>query len=85
MQGARTGITGAAVPQGGHVMNLSRMNRIIGARYDSANNRAFLTVQPGVVLSRLRKELERMSFDTQGGRRSLRHLELLKEAGPVYA
>ena len=85
VQGARTGLTGAAVPRGGHVMNLSRMNRIMGARYDSASNRAFLTVQPGIVLSRLRKELEHMNFDTQGwSEDSLRHLILLKKAGPWF-
>ena len=85
VQGARTGITGAAVPQGGHVINLSKMNRITGARYDSANKRAFLTVQPGVILSRLRKDLERLDLNTQGWpENSLCHLELIKAAGTWF-
>jgi D-lactate dehydrogenase (cytochrome) len=34
VQGGRTGITAGAVPQGGHVLNLSRMNRVLGLRRD---------------------------------------------------
>ncbi len=34
IQGGRTGIAGGSVPEGGHVMNLSRMNRVVGfSRY----------------------------------------------------
>jgi D-lactate dehydrogenase (cytochrome) len=32
VQGARTGITGGAVPRGGCILNLSRMNRFLGLR-----------------------------------------------------
>ena len=48
MQGARTGIAGGAVPLGGHVMSLSRMNRILGMREDGGE--FILGVQPGVLL-----------------------------------
>ena len=65
-QGARTGITGGAVPQGGHILNLSRMDRILGLRHDKAGNGFFVTVQPGVVLSELRAAIEAKSFDTAG-------------------
>lgn len=85
IQGARTGLTGAAVPQGGHIMNLSRMNSIVGARYDSEKRSAFLTVQPGVLLSQLRKNLEHLNFETQGwSNDSLSHLESLKKTGPWF-
>ena len=30
VQGARTGLTGAAVPQGGYILNMSKMNKVIG-------------------------------------------------------
>ena len=30
IQGARTGIAAGAVPNGGHILNLSRMNRMLG-------------------------------------------------------
>ena len=36
IQGARTGITAGAVPEGGHILNLSRMNAITGLRRDPA-------------------------------------------------
>lgn len=51
-QGARTGIAGGAVPQGGHIVNLGRMNRVLGAR---ENDGVFLLrVQPGLLLADLR-------------------------------
>lgn len=63
-QGARTGLAASAVPNGGHIINLSRMNKIVGARYDNLNDRLFLRVQPGVLLSEVRKYLENKSFIT---------------------
>ncbi len=47
-QGARTGIVAGAVPQGGHVLNLSRMNQIGEVDGDS------ITVGPGVTLDVIR-------------------------------
>ena len=66
VQGARTGIAGGAVPDGGHIMNLTRMNNITGMRYDSENGRFYISVQPGVLLSELRETLSKKSFDTGG-------------------
>ena len=65
IQGGRTGLSAAAVPQGGHIINLSRMDRILGARLE-ADGSAFVTVQPGVVLGTLRKALLRGETDTEG-------------------
>ena len=48
LQGSRTGLTAAAVPDGGHVMNLSRMDRVLGCRQDD-QGAFYLTVQPGVL------------------------------------
>lgn len=53
VQGARTGITGGAVPFGGHVVNLSRMNkflRVVGKKEGRA-----IVVQPGILLEEARK------------------------------
>jgi len=49
VQGGRTGITGGCVPEGGLILNLSRMNAIgeIGG--------AQMTVQPGALLADIRK------------------------------
>ncbi|MDD3751580.1 MAG: FAD-binding oxidoreductase, partial [Tissierellia bacterium] len=61
-QGARTGLAASAVPHNGHIINLSKMNKVTGARYDEKADRFFLTVQPGVLLSELRKYLANKSF-----------------------
>ena len=50
VQGARTGITGGAVPAGGVALNLSRMDRILGLRLGPAGT-PLLRVQPGLTLA----------------------------------
>jgi len=64
VQGARTGITGGAVPGGGHVLNLSRMKAVLGLRREAESGDFVLTVQPGVLLSEIQECVERKSFDT---------------------
>jgi D-lactate dehydrogenase (cytochrome) len=64
LQGARTGITAGAVPGQGLILNLSRMKKVLGMRYDESRERFFITVQPGVVLSELREALHHRSLDT---------------------
>lgn len=49
VQGGRTGIVGAAVPDGGHIMNLSHMNRVLSYRVDE-DGRHLLDVEPGTTL-----------------------------------
>jgi D-lactate dehydrogenase (cytochrome) len=63
-QGARTGLAASAVPLGGHILNLNRMNKVIGARYDEKRDKFFLIVQPGVLLTEIRKYLKDKSFLT---------------------
>ena len=65
VQGARTGLAAGAVPQGGHVLNLSRMNRCLGLRQDE-RGRFFVRVQPGLVLSELRKYLAAKAIPADG-------------------
>jgi len=78
-QGARTGLAASAVPFGGHIINLSRMNDIIGASYNEGQDRFFLRVQPGVLLAEIRKHLLNKSFITanwdEESINSLNHLE----------
>jgi D-lactate dehydrogenase (cytochrome) len=66
MQGARTGITGGAVPTGGHILNLSKLNRITGMGWDAERKCFLLSVQPGVQLNQLNKAIAEKSFDTTG-------------------
>jgi D-lactate dehydrogenase (cytochrome) len=62
VQGGRTGVSAGAVPDGGHILNLSRMDRITGMRR-GRDGEFYLRVQPGVVLSRLRRALAAKRFD----------------------
>ncbi|MCY6371444.1 FAD-binding oxidoreductase [Clostridium ganghwense] len=84
-QGARTGIAASAVPQGGHILNLSRMNKITGLRYDDKTQTFFLKVQPGVLLSEIRKSLKDKEFNTENWtEESISSLELLKKSAPYF-
>ncbi|MCL2496031.1 MAG: FAD-binding oxidoreductase [Clostridiales bacterium] len=84
VQGARTGLTGGASPLGGLVLNLSRMNRITGLRYDADSAAYYLRVQPGVLLSQVRKALENKAFDISGW--SAESIEVLRgvKAGALF-
>lgn len=64
VQGGRTGIAAAAVPYGGCILNMSKMNRVLGMRKEDETY--FLTLQPGVVLSELRKMIASKHFSTAG-------------------
>lgn len=55
-QGGRTGLAAGAVPRGGLVLNLSRMDKILGPEREGEN--VLLRVQPGVLLVTLRKYVE---------------------------
>ncbi len=63
IQGSRTGLAAAAVPMGGHILNMSRMNRVLGMSQKEGRFR--LRVQPGVILSQLRKGLEERRFPAE--------------------
>ena len=79
VQGARTGLAGAASPNGGHILNLTRMNRVLGCRYDGEH--FLLRVQPGLALSELRKMISRRKFDCSGwSSQSMDALALLARA-----
>jgi len=85
IQGGRTGIAAGAVPFGGYILNLDRMNRITGMRYDPAADRFFVLLQPGVTLSELRRILENRDFDTTGWTGdSLEALEKFKGHRPCF-
>jgi D-lactate dehydrogenase (cytochrome) len=51
LQGARTGITGGAVPEGGHILTLARMKDIVSIRTGESPS---VVVQPGLSLAELR-------------------------------
>lgn len=63
IQGARTGITAGAVPDGGVVLSLTRLDRILGVSI-AADGCACVRVQPGLSLTTLRAFLDGAPVDT---------------------
>ncbi len=62
MSGARTGITGGAVPMGGWLISLENMNHITGLCFDPEQKQFRLRCQPGVVLETLCDAVEKKEF-----------------------
>jgi len=59
IQGGKTGIAGGAVPQGGHILNLSNMNQVTSFR-TTEEGLFLLTVEPGVTLLDLTREIKKL-------------------------
>jgi len=62
ISGGRTGITGGAVPEGGWLMSLDKMNRLTALRHDPGANRFYLHCQPGVTLATIHDAVEKKRF-----------------------
>ena len=85
VQGARTGITAGAVPEGGHVLNLSRMSRVAALGRDPQSGAFRVTVEPGLLLTNLREALARKDFAAAGwSEDSLRALREFKAAAAFF-
>lgn len=83
VQGARTGIVGGAVPQGGRILNLSSMNRITGLSVK--DGAFFVTVEPGVLLCDLDDALASKRFDASSWDEASREaLAALAKAPPQF-
>jgi D-lactate dehydrogenase (cytochrome) len=84
LQGARTGITAGAVPNGGLILNLSHMQKILGLRR-APNGDFILQVEPGLTLTELRRQIADRSFDTIfWSKDSLLALDAFRAAGPFF-
>jgi len=66
VQSGKTGISGGAVPGGGHILNLSRMNRFLGLRRDPGGDRYLLRLQPGALLSQINEAVAKREFASGG-------------------
>ncbi|HNY25780.1 MAG TPA: FAD-binding oxidoreductase [Candidatus Sumerlaeota bacterium] len=85
VQGARTGITGGAVPNGGLILNMSRMNRILGLRYEPESDYFLLRVEPGILLCDLNETLQSLQFDSaEWDEESCKTLDLLRNSKPRF-
>lgn len=60
VQAAKTGITAGAVPDGGHIINLSHLNNI-GEITKKTDDEAFITVESGALLSDINKVVKETS------------------------
>ncbi|NWF96080.1 MAG: FAD-binding oxidoreductase [Candidatus Thorarchaeota archaeon] len=67
VQGGRTGLTGAAVPLGGIILNLERMNRLLYMSYDESGGLYSIGAQPGVLLEDLVKVVTTKRLDSIRG------------------
>ena len=80
VQGARTGVSGSAVPGGGHVMSMEKMNCLLGL-IDFGNEFA-LEVEPGVRLAQIAETLSTRVFTTDNWTDEKKAvLERFKKAG----
>jgi D-lactate dehydrogenase (cytochrome) len=59
ISGGRTGIVGGAVPEGGALLSLDKMNRIVGIRWDEKTSEWRVTVEPGMRLKEFHERIER--------------------------
>ena len=64
IQGGRTGLAAGAAPNGGHVLNLSHMNRVLSI--SESQGRFTLEVQPGLLLCQLRTMLASRQLQLEG-------------------
>ncbi len=62
VSGARTGITGGAVPNGGYVVSLEKFNKIINLRKDRSLGEVLVTVEPGMTLKDIESVVEENEF-----------------------
>lgn len=60
IQGGKTGICGGAVPQNGHILNLSYMDKIIS--FTQEKDECLVKVEAGLLLSELKKEIDKQRF-----------------------
>ncbi|MHA1736204.1 MAG: FAD-binding oxidoreductase, partial [Candidatus Thorarchaeota archaeon] len=68
IQGSRTGLTGAAVPLGGIVINVERMNRLLYVDYEESRGVYTIAAEPGVLLEDLVRAVTTKSLDELRGR-----------------
>jgi D-lactate dehydrogenase (cytochrome) len=85
VQSGKTGISGGAVPRGGHILNLGRMNNFLGLCREAEADRYLLRLQPGALLSQINEAVARKEFGSDGwDGQSLEALADLKESGPFF-
>jgi D-lactate dehydrogenase (cytochrome) len=62
VSGGRTGIVGGAVPEGGALLSVDRMNQVVGLRLDAESGEWRITAQPGIRLRDLQQKIFTKNF-----------------------
>lgn len=84
IQGSRTGVSGGAIPTCGHILNLSKMNKIMGMCVDDSDQFS-LHVQPGISLYDLERQILNKKFNTdEWDKDSLETLDIFKKTGSYF-
>ncbi len=63
IQGGKTGLSGGAVPQGGHIMNLGRMNK--RKQFTQSGGQVLLTVEAGMTQMELNKQISLLPCESK--------------------
>jgi D-lactate dehydrogenase (cytochrome) len=58
IQGGLTGICGGAVPNGGVILNVSKMNKVLAYEYDEKKDEYYLQVEAGILLQDLNQMIQ---------------------------
>lgn len=70
ISGGRTGIVGGAVPEGGAVLSLDKMNKIVGIRRDEQTIEWRVTVEPGIRLKEFQQRIAKKDLQDTDARSS---------------
>ncbi|MFW9852299.1 MAG: FAD-binding oxidoreductase, partial [Candidatus Thorarchaeota archaeon] len=82
---ARTGIVGSAVPFGGAVVSLERMDKVIGLGYDEEIKKWFIRVQPSISLNEINDIVKLKKFeDDQSIPSEKNYVERFREESTQY-
>ncbi|MGA1875514.1 MAG: FAD-binding oxidoreductase [bacterium] len=63
ISGARTGVVGGAIPRGGVVISMEKMDRILGLGRNGSRDTWFIKAEPGVRLQTLQKAVEKKEIE----------------------
>lgn len=75
----RTGITGGAVPFGGVVLSLEKMNKILAVGHDEERGEWYVRTEAGVPLEELSNRIKRKQFEDLEGKGSENERKALKQ------
>ncbi len=87
ISGARTGIVGGAVPDGGAIVSLEKFDKVLGLRYDSCSKEWLVRAECGVTLRDLNNWAMKKNFpglSEKGSAETKAFLKKYKESQNIY-